>query len=439
MEFHEVLQRVSHTVNMRVASNSIPVLDRDYDVKDPSLPLKPMDEIMRFVDSLATVSIIMGLQKTFSKSMPRDAAFFFHYPTIYQIAQVIHQGTEESEPLKPEDVDPFPPRPGDMPPARPKPELKPFVQLTNGEPIEPLGPVHLDTDGGIRRQSDGMQCIRIPGAEVHIGGGTVENARCNEQPTHLVKLNSFLMDVEPVSVGAYVRFLNLATPPPTEVELRDWCLLHPMDPRKVHEPIQRHENKWQVKEKVPANWPMILVSWYGANAYSLWAHGKDWREYKTGLQSFLPSEAQWEYAARGKDPQEFPWGEGKDEDLLNVCWDSQAHVENAEKPPPVHKLPLEPVNLSKGQSPFGLRGMAGNVWQWCRDTYDSDFYSSKMAISQDAWNSTEGYFRSERGGSWVGPADLARSSYRRGRCAEAKGRCLGFRCCAPETCLSRSA
>jgi len=239
-----------------------------------------------------------------------------------------------------------------------------------------------------------------------------------------------------VSVGSYVRFLNLATPPPTEVELLDWCLLRPNDKRRCHVPIVRRQDRWQVKEKVPENWPMILVSWYGANAYSLWVHGKDWRDYKSSAESFLPTEAQWEYAARGKDPKDFPWGRGEDTDLLNVCWDLKTHLENAEAPPPLHQLPLEPVNLTKGQSPFGLRGMAGNVWQWCRDFYDPDFYSSKLASCEDAWNFTEGDFRSERGGSWVGPAALARSSFRRGRCPKAKGRCLGFRCCAPASYFS---
>lgn len=152
---------------------------------------------------------------------------------------------------------------------------------------------------------------------------------------------------------------------------------------------------------------------------------------------FLPSEAQWEYAARGTDPQDFPWGAEECADLLNVCWDQEIHKDLNGNAPALHDFPLEPVNLTKGQSPFGLRGMAGNVWQWCRDSYDPDFYSSPLALATDAWNSLETPFRSERGGSWVGPSNLARSSFRRGRCPEAKGRCLGFRCCAPGEIVSQ--
>lgn len=174
---------------------------------------------------------------------------------------------------------------------------------------------------------------------------------------------------------------------------------------------------------------MILVSWYGANAYSLWANGRDWRGYRSAAQSLLPTEAQWEYAARGADIAAFPWGNAPASPaLLNVCWDMAAHNPASHVGTPLDKLPLVAVNVELGVSPFGLRHMAGNIWQWCRDMYDPEFYSSVEASRLDAWNQAEEGPKSERGGSWVGPAYLARSSYRRGRLADAKGRCLGFRC-----------
>jgi formylglycine-generating enzyme required for sulfatase activity len=72
--------------------------------------------------------------------------------------------------------------------------------------------------------------------------------------------------------------------------------------------------------------------------------------------------------------------------------------------------------------------MAGNVWQWCRDWYDPSFYKRSEAGEPDAQNRRRTGIRSERGGSWVGPARLARLSYRRGRPPAVCGRCLGFRC-----------
>jgi formylglycine-generating enzyme required for sulfatase activity len=91
-------------------------------------------------------------------------------------------------------------------------------------------------------------------------------------------------------------------------------------------------------------------------------------------------------------------------------------------------LPLAEVQTRLGISPFGLHHMAGNVWQWCADWYAADFYSRAAASQSNPLNSWATGIRCERGGSWIGPEDLARSSYRRGRPPAARGRCLGFRC-----------
>jgi len=270
-----------------------------------------------------------------------------------------------------------------------------------------------------------MECILIPGEEVWIGDGMGERAALpNEQPCHQVNLSSFLMDVEPVSVGAFARFLNHVQPPIDA--LSDWCLLKESDPRGKYLPLsQDSHGLWEPKAGISESWPMIMVSWFGANAYSLWANGRDWQDYSRAQLGFLPTEAQWEYAARGAQVSNFPWGdEPASPALLNVCWDMDAL--NPETP--LEELPLTPVNFELGVSPFGLRHMAGNIWHWCRDTYDPAFYASAAASAPDAWNAAENGTKSERGGSWVGPAYLARSSYRRGRTGIAKGRCLGFRC-----------
>eukprot|EP00913_Durusdinium_trenchii_P014459 g13563.t1 len=316
-------------------------LTEDYDPRDPSLTLQPHEHVMSCLDSLSTVAVRMGMVEQFP-NLRNNYSLLFDYPTMECLARALYEGDDQLERLQKSDVPPMKPAPWAEPVAtlepELKPELQPFTQLTELKAKSWSDALYSETLRlGVRRpieerfvrQSDGMECILIPSADVHIGGGTAEAARCNEQPTHPVRLKSFLMDIEPVSVGAYVRFLNLASPPPTEAQLLDWCLLPLSDRRNLHVPVARYGNRWEVKEGVPVNWPMILVSWYGANAYSLWAHGKDWHDYKTATAGFLPSEAQWEYAARGETPRSFPWGDKADPELLNVCWEATLHADEA--------------------------------------------------------------------------------------------------------------
>lgn len=286
------------------------------------------------------------------------------------------------------------------------------------------------------RVTDGMECIFVSANTAWIGDGLGGRAALpNEIPCHTVKVRSFLIDVEPVTVSAFASFLNAVQPSPGE--LSDWCQLKSSDIRAKHLPLHCDpDGLWRPKSGIPDKWPMIMVSWYGANAYSLWANACDWKEYHSAKRSFLPTEVQWEYAARGPTPTRFPWGDSPaSPNLLNVCWDA----EKLDPDMPLEAFPIMPVDAELGVSFFGLRHMAGNVWQWCRDTYDPSFYTRPDASVPDAWNSAQDGPKVERGGSWVGPASVARASYRRGRAAGAKGRCLGFRCIGDAGEVLRSA
>lgn len=199
MEFEEVLKRVSHAVNLVVWSESykFPPLNEAYDPMDVCLPLQPQDEILRVVDSLATVQIVSELHQAFPR-LAGNATLFFDFPSIHGIATALHEGLKGLEPLSLEDVHPLP-RVKDRKGVKlTELRLIPFSQLTTSE-APTWSPLHLQRDETWIRSSDGMHCILIPAADVNIGGGTTESARCNEQPTHLVRLNSFLMDIEPVS------------------------------------------------------------------------------------------------------------------------------------------------------------------------------------------------------------------------------------------------
>jgi acyl carrier protein len=381
-------------------------------------------------DSLDMVELFMEVEEAFQVTLPDQAAdpvtkaVFTRQPfRLADLAELVYLRQGTGAPKRTTWRQP-------SVPSQPAPAL-PFTHLdgrwqksmANGQPL--LEPLH---NGGptkqFRRRSDGLRRLLLPSAEVEIGCD-LPDACPDERPKHVVELDSFLIDAEPVSTTAYCRFLNSIGELGPEL-LSDWFVLDPEDDRVQHMLIERSGSEWQ---PLPGSerWPMILVSWYGANAFSLWANGKSWTNYRGesgfAAYSFLPSEAQWEYAARGARYRSFPWGEAQPSSDHMVFGRHRKGASNS-----ADTLPMANVNAPLGMSPFGLHHMAGNVWQWCRDWYDETFYQRPQARDSNRVNETRSRVRSERGGSWIGPADLCRSSYRRGRPPHARGRCLGFRC-----------
>jgi len=400
-----------------------------------AIPLKELSLRSRLIedlrcDSLDFIELLMEIEETFDVTMPDNdpnsvykSVFTRGSTRLADLAEAIYlqQGTGRPQRRR---------WSGDIVDPQPGPQV-PFAQLDGVWRPDPEMPESLfeplEVNSGpkqYRRRSDGMRCLVLPSAEVEIGYNG-DAARADEQPQHVVGLDSFVIDAEPVSTTAYCRFLNsIATA--TDDDLAAWFILDPRDDRVIHMPIEKQDLEWRPIAGTE-QWPMMLVSWFGANAYSLWANGQDWRNYRDEAEdanaSFLPSEAQWEYAARGERSQLYPWGsEPADEKRMNFARSRRAAKYK------LQTLPISPVHEQLGMSPFGLHHVAGNVGQWCRDWYDKDFYRKPEANVPNPVNRTPAHARSERGGSWVGPAQLCRSSYRRGRMPSARGRCLGFRC-----------
>ena len=374
------------------------------------------------VESIDMVEWIMGIEEHFSLTLPEPAdagdlvykeVFTRAGFTVGDMAELVHLRWEN----------PPPPERPDMGQSH-SPRLRSSFSQMGG--VLESRPSKLyrtlgQTKQGLeryRRMTDGMTCVGLPGGVVEIGCEDPD-AGADERPLHGVKLAPFLMDEEVVSTTDYCRFLN-SIGPIDEDTLYTWFLL-PKDERRTTQQLIRRDRTGWVPHDGTAEWPMVLVSWHGANAYSLWANDEDWRSWTEARGAYLPSEAVWEYGARGAAPRRWPWG---NRDPLDGEINAGIHIRMGRYRGPTD-LPLVPVHALSGVSPFGLLQMAGNVWQWCRDWYDPDAYEK---VSNGEAPAGETAVRSERGGSWVGPVSLARSSYRRGRPPSARGRCLGFRC-----------
>jgi formylglycine-generating enzyme required for sulfatase activity/3',5'-cyclic AMP phosphodiesterase CpdA/energy-coupling factor transporter ATP-binding protein EcfA2 len=155
----------------------------------------------------------------------------------------------------------------------------------------------------------------------------------------------------------------------------------------ILEPRYWHDRKWN-----GSNFPVVGVSWYEAAAYCKWLSHTTGKEYR------LPSEAEWEKAARGKDGREYPWGNKFDEKKCNS-----------------YELELgrtSPVGIFPGgKSPYGCLDMAGNVWEWCFDRFDEKYY--EKSLDRNPQGPLEGAVRVLRGGSWGSIAHRCRAAFRR--------------------------
>ncbi len=154
--------------------------------------------------------------------------------------------------------------------------------------------------------------------------------------------------------------------------------------------------------------PVINVSWNEANAYA------DWLQEQTGLPYRLPSEAEWEYAARGKTESAYWWGDQIEQNRA-VCYDCGSSYDG-KQPAPVGSFPA---------NPFGLFDINGNVYEWVGDCYNDTYIEAPTDGS--TWSTGQCRLRVMRGGSWYDIGRLARSASRYRHPPSATRNAWGFR------------
>jgi len=210
----------------------------------------------------------------------------------------------------------------------------------------------------------------------------------DEEPPHLVYLDAFYMDTYEVTNAAYKAC--------EEAGVCD-------RPRKTRSSTRSS----YYGDSQYDDYPVIFVDWYQAGAYCRWRGGS------------LPTEAQWEKAARGTEGHTYPWGEGIDCSRANYggCGDGDT---------------TKVGSYESGLSPNGMYDMAGNVWEWVADWYDSGYYGTLAEGVRDPTGPGSGEYRVMRGGSWydVNGKDL-RVSDRRGLnpdLEDSNHSNIGFRC-----------
>ncbi len=227
--------------------------------------------------------------------------------------------------------------------------------------------------------------------------GDVSNWQ-DESPIHTVTLESFVMDAYEVTNAAYAR-----------------CAAAGVCAAPAGNGSYTREKYYD--DPAFANFPVIYVSWYDAATYCAWRGAR------------LPTEAEWEYAARGgKEGAQYPWGDIFEDGQANFC-DTNCSFGWANKDLNDGYPDTSPVG-SYPPNGYELYDMAGNVWEWVYDWYGENYYKS---YTEDAWppnpaGPENGDARAARGGAWLIVPSVLRVSNRSGVTPVDRYYDLGFRC-----------
>lgn len=233
------------------------------------------------------------------------------------------------------------------------------------------------------------EMVVIPGGIFYRGS---QDGNRDEMPRHHVTLASFAIDIHPVANEQFVRFLEIMG---GEKDSNHNDIIRLRDSR-----IKRSGGKLSI-ESGYAKHPVVGVTWYGAVAYAKWV-GKR-----------LPTEAEWEIAARGgRENSLYPTGEDIEKTQANFFSSDTTAV------------------MSYVPNGYGLYDMAGNVYEWCYDWYGYNYYEVSVQEPENPQGPLQGVYRVLRGGCWKSLKEDLRCSRRHRNNPGTVNGTYGFRCAA---------
>jgi formylglycine-generating enzyme required for sulfatase activity len=213
----------------------------------------------------------------------------------------------------------------------------------------------------------------------------------DERPLHRVALGSYRIDRQEVTNARYRQCVRAGSCTPPRLG------------------VSRHRPHY-FEDASFDDYPVIFVDWHQAQSFCRFAGGR------------LPTEAEWEKAARGAEPSRrtYPWGEDAPDCRRANMGGPGSCVGDTDRV----------GRRAAGASPYGALDMAGNVWEWVGDWYDAGYYTASP--TQDPTGPAHGQLKVMRGGCWLSGADSLRVSCRKAELATSWAYNVGFRCVYPE-------
>jgi len=298
---------------------------------------------------------------------------------------------------------------GGNPPSLPQVVPTQEITIPSLVPTQPLDPATASTENPLAgaqesdtscseigqtytSQKDGMPLLCVPAGEFTMGRD--DAGMSDQKPAHVVYVDSFWIDKTEVTNQMYSDCVSAGV-----------CAL----PTKTENYLDRVTNESGYGQR-----PVVYISWDDAQKYCNWVGRR------------LPTEAEWEKAARGIDQRLYPWGNTWESDRANYC---DVNCENDGKDSSHndgHRWTAPVGTYPDGASPYGALDMAGNVDEWVSDWYDEDYYTESEI--DNPTGPLGGDYRVVRGGSWFYESFRCQTTDRRLSGQSNVTSYIGFRC-----------